>query len=247
MSILSNLFLSMFIRFRRALVVPQPRISTSKSPALFSSRSGLPASCLRLGFLCLALTGCHLFQPDTTTARHFILAPVPAAASPAPAGPPLAVGVGQIKLPGYLFESTLAVRQGTNEITYLPLALWAERLDVGIQRTLAADLAAQLPTDQIRLTAWQPSDVSAGVYVTIDQFDIDAHGHGALTAWWRIVSPDDRQLLRAGQCRLTRDGPPPGVDPQGAVATLSQLLSELTGQLAPALRAVAAPLPPKMF
>ena len=79
-----------------------------------------------------------------------------------------------MKLAAYLFNTSLAVRKGTNEIDYLPSALWAERLDTGLQRVLAANLATLLPTDQIRLSAWRSEDVSVEVYVAIERFDVDA-------------------------------------------------------------------------
>ena len=146
------------------------------------------------------------------------------------------MGVGQVKLPAYLFDTSLAVRKGTNEIEYLPSALWAERLDTGFQRVLAANLATLLPTDQIRLSAWQSEDVAAEVYVTIEQFDVDASGRGVLVAWWRILSPGGEKTLKAGESRLARQGPPPDADPSGAVATLSELVADLSRQLAQALK-----------
>ena len=132
--------------------------------------------------MCACLTGCSFLKPAQATARHFVLTPLPAA-EPAKVAPgALAVGVGQVKLPAYLFNTSLAVRKGTNEIEYLPSALWAERLDTGFQRVLAANLAIVLPTDQIRLSAWRSEDVAAEVYVTIEQFDVDASGRGVLVA-----------------------------------------------------------------
>ena len=114
--------------------------------------------------------------------------------------------------------------------------LWAERLDTGIQRVLAANLATLLPTDQIRLSAWRSEDVAAEVYVTIEQFDVDSSGHGVLVAWWRILSPGGEKTLKAGESRLTRQGPSPDADPSGAVATLSDLVADLSRQLAQALK-----------
>ena len=116
----------------------------------------------------------------------------------------MAVGVGPVKLAAYLFDTSLAVRKGTNEIDYLPSAFWAERLDTGLQRVLAANLSTLLPTDQIRLSAWQSTDVSVEVYVAIEQFDVDAGGAGVLAAWWRILSPGGEKTLKAGECRLAR-------------------------------------------
>jgi uncharacterized lipoprotein YmbA len=130
----------------------------------------------------------------------------------------------------------LAVRKGTNEIEYLHGIAWAERLDGGVQRTLAANLATLLPTDQIRLSAWQSADVSAEVYVAIDRLDVDAEGKGVIAAWWRVLSPGGDKTLKAGECRLSRPGPPPAADPSGAVATLSELVAELSRQIAQAVK-----------
>jgi len=146
------------------------------------------------------------------------------------------VGLGQVKLPAYLFNTSLAVRKGTNEVEYLESAIWAERLDAGFQRALAADLATVLPTDQVRLSAWRSEDVAAEVYVTLEQFDVDASGQGVLVAQWRVLSPGGEKVLKAGGSRLSRPGPPPDADASGAVATLSELVADLSRQLAQALK-----------
>ena len=160
-----------------------------------------------------------------------------AATAPAPvAANALAVGLGQVKLPAYLFDTSLAVRKGTNEVEYLPSALWAERLDTGFQRVLAANLAIILPTDRILLSVWQRDAVAAGIYVTLEQFDVDASGRGGLVARWHILSPGGERILKAGSSRLSRQGPPPDAGAAGAVATLSDLLADFSRQLAQALR-----------
>ena len=148
----------------------------------------------------------------------------------------LAVGVGPIKLPPYLFSTSLAVRKGTNEIDYLPWVLWSERLDKGIQRMLVANLSTLLAPDQIRLTAWRSDDVSAEVYVAIGRFDVDAGGQGVLVAWWRILSPGGEKTLKAGESRFARQGPSPDADPSGAVATLSELVADFSRELAQAIK-----------
>lgn len=84
--------------------------------------------------------------------RHFVLAPTtPTNPAAIPAGAP-ALGVGQVKIPAHLYTTSIAVRRGANEIEHLPLALWGERLDQGLQRVLAANLAAMVPTDNLRLS-----------------------------------------------------------------------------------------------
>ena len=195
-----------------------------------SARRGLSL----IGLLaCLCLTGCFGFlKPAASTARRFVLTPLAATNATARIPGTLAIGVGQVKLPAYLFDSSVAVRKGTNEIDYLPSVLWAERLDSGLQRVLAANLSALLPTDQVRLSGWRSDEVMAEVYVTIQQFDVDTKGHGELVAWWRVLSPGGEKLLKSGQTHLDRSGPLPDTDPSGAVTTLSQLAADFSHHLA---------------
>jgi uncharacterized lipoprotein YmbA len=182
------------------------------------------------------LTGCGILKPAESTARYFVLKPLPSNGPGPVAFNSVAVGLGQVKLPAYLFNTSLAISKGTNEIEYLPSAFWAERLDTGFQRVLAADLAAILPAEQVRLSSWQSEDVTAEVQVTVEQFDVDAKGQGVLVAQWRILSPGGEKILKAGGSRLSRQGPPPGTSPSGAVATLSELVADLSRQLAQSLR-----------
>ena len=140
-------------------------VSSSAVAAFYLIWLDLPV--LLLALRLRHLTGCSFLKPAKATARHFVLTPLPAAQPPGVAPGALAVGLGQVKLPAYLFETSLAVRKGTNEIEYLPSALWAERLDTGFQRVLAANLAILLPSEHIRLSAWKSEDVAAEVYVTI--------------------------------------------------------------------------------
>jgi uncharacterized lipoprotein YmbA len=185
----------------------------------------------------VSLTGCLSFlKPAKSTARHFVLTSLPVAEPAAATRGSVAVGMGPVKIATYLFNTSVAVRKGTNEIDYLPTSFWAERLDTGLQRVLAANLATLLPTDQIRLSAWQTADVSVEVYVAVEQFDVDARGQGTLVAWWRLLSPGGEKTLKAGQTRLTRQGPLPDADPAGAVATLSELAADLSRQLAQAVK-----------
>ena len=188
----------------------------------------------------IALSGCLGLKPARPSSRYFVLTSMPAAAPPTASTntPDKSIGVGLVKLPDYLFKDTMAVRKGANEVRYLLTTLWAERLGNGFQRVLAADLATAVPC-QVRFSAWRSQDVAASVYVAIDQFDVDEKGRGVLVAWWRVLSPNGEKVLRSGEFRATRDGPSAPVDPDGAVATLSGLVSDLAGEIAQALRETA--------
>jgi len=212
------------------------KLETSRPPSGRPCRISAWAGLLLALTACGSLTGCSFLKPARDTTRHFVLTPLPGA-GPAKVVPgALGVGVGQVKLPAYLLDTSLAVRKGTNEIEYLSPVVWAERLGPGIQRVLAANFATLLPTDQVRLSAWRSEDVAAEVYVTLEQFDVDASGRGVLVAWWRIASPGGEKTLKAGEARLSRQGPSPDASPSGVIATLSELIGDLSRQLAPAFQ-----------
>lgn len=191
---------------------------------------------------CAVLTGClNFLKPSRSNARHFVLAPLPAAEGAGAGRTNLAVGLGPVKLPAYLYSTSLAIRKNANEIAYQTLAVWAERLDSGIQRVLAANLAVLLPTERVRLAAWRPDDVAVELHVTIEQFDVDSTGRGVLVARWRVVASGGEVTLKTGESRLVRQGLAPEADPAIAVATLSELVADLGRQLAEAIGASAAP------
>jgi len=191
--------------------------------------------------LCATITGC--FSPHTVATRHFVLTAAPAAKT---ASTGLRLGVGVVKMPDYLLSSSLAVRKSADEVGYSETAVWAEPLDKGFGRVLAADLSTMIPTDQVRLGAWRVEDVELEVHVTVEQFDVDQAGKGTLVAWWRITAPGGAMVLKSGQARLTKDGQSPATSAQNIAATLSELVADLSRQLAQALKEtpVASPNSP---
>lgn len=201
-----------------------------------------------LSLVCLAiaglLSGGCLPKPNTLATRSYVLSPLsspPAATATAAAGP--AIGVGVVRMPAYLLKPSIAVRSDTNEIRYLESSLWAERLDTAFQRTLAADLAAQVPTERIRMGSWSGDEVDRAVYVSVDRLDVDAEGTGTLQAWWRLTTGNGDHVLRYGNPRLTEPGPPPAQHPEAIAVTLSRLTGRLAESIAEAIRASAADSP----
>lgn len=188
-----------------------------------------------LGAACVFAVGC-LPKPSTVATRSYVLSPFPAlppAGASAVRGP--AIGIGNIRMPGYLLKTSIAVRSGTNEITYLESSLWAERLDTSLQRTLAANLSGLLPTDQIRLSSWSRGDASRAVYVRVDRFDVDSQGTGTLAAWWRITPGSSDPTLMSGEFRSSLSGPAPSLRPDAVASTMSQLAGQLSETIAKAI------------
>ncbi len=194
-----------------------------------------PAAFFMTFMVCACATGCSFLRPAPDISRHFVLSPLPATEAANVTSGASDVGVVHVKIPAYLFNSSLAVRKGANEIVYPPGTLWAERLDTGIPRVLAADLSSLLPRDQIRLSVGPGDDAAKEIGVTIEQFDVSSTGQAVLVAKWRILSPGGEEMLRSGESRFSRSGPAPDTDPSGAVVTLSDLIADLSRQLAQAL------------
>jgi uncharacterized lipoprotein YmbA len=197
--------------------------------------------CLRLVGFCaagLCLVGCSLLNPPKgITSRSFVLTPIPGAAPSAQSGlTNTIVGIRPVRVPAYLFGKSFAMRQGSNEIVYLESAEWAEPLDTALQRVLASDLGALIPTDRVRLSLWGPDEVTVEVAVNVERFDMDSHGEGVLWAWWRVLSPGGENVLASGRFVTTRKGRPPTADPGQAAASMSGMAADLAQRLAEAIK-----------
>ena len=194
-----------------------------------------PAAFLMVLMVCACVTGCGFLKPAPDTSRHFVLTSLPPTETANLASGTSRVDVVHVKIQAYLFNSSLAVRKGSNEIVYPPDTLWAERLDTGIPRVLAADLSSLLPSEQIRVAIGSSEDVAREIGVTIEQFDVSTSGQAVLVARWRIFSPGGERILHSGESRFSRSGSAPDTDPSGAIGTLSDLIADLSRQLAQAL------------
>ena len=195
--------------------------------------------CLRVGnLLCAAgllLSGC-LLRHGGEPPRRFVLTPIPASGQVVTGIDPLSVGVRQVKMFPYLLPSSMVVRKSANEIDYLESALWAERLNQGFQRVLAADLAAVLPSDRVYLSAWERDQAAVRLAINVEQFDVDLQGRGTLIADWVVLAPDSEKPLTSGRAHVTRTGAAPRGNPETIATTLSVLAGEFSQELAQALR-----------
>lgn len=195
------------------------------------------AAFLMTSMVCVCVTGCSLLfvSPASDTSRRFVLTSLPSTETINVTPGTSRVDVVHVKIPAYLFNSSLAVRKGTNEIVYVPGTLWAERLNIGIPRVLAANLSSLLLSEQIRVAVGSSEETAREIGVTIEQFDVSPNGQAVLVAKWRIFCPGGERILHSGESRLSRSGPAPDADPSGAVGTLSELIVDLSRQLAQAL------------
>jgi uncharacterized lipoprotein YmbA len=190
-----------------------------------------------VALICVSMSGC-LLRPVTVTTRHFVLAPISTNESAHVMAAPLSVGIGLVKIPTYLMRDAIAVRNGSNEIEYLEDALWAERLDQSLQQTVALNLSKLLPSDKVYPTDWGHDQADLKVFISVQQFDVDTMGRGTLLANWRINALDNDTALKSDQTRIVVSGSSSRGHPEVIAATMSDLTTQLSRELAQAISAL---------
>ena len=120
--------------------------------AMNSPKPSPPAPLVRWALLCavLAVAGCNLVPPaleDPT--RYYVLSDSsPAAAAQGGAR----IGLGPVRLEGYLKRREMVVRTGANQVEFKDYRRWAEPLDAAITRVVRSSLLASAGVSQ----AWVP-------------------------------------------------------------------------------------------
>jgi uncharacterized lipoprotein YmbA len=183
-----------------------------------------------------AVPGCKSFKPVEDVIRYYVLSGPTTSATGAHSSQGPTIGLAPVNIPGYLQNTRIAVRTGTNEIYYSEQRQWAEHLAKGIQRVLASDLLTLLPSARVITSAWQNDDVKAEIHISIQRFELDETGEATLECEWRLLSPADGHVLHLDHALINKKGPPLGKNATAAVNTLSQTLAELSNQIAAALK-----------
>ena len=119
----------------------------------FPLRSGLLAA--GLGFAMFMQAGCSFLpEPKADPTRYYVLTG-PAFDEPGvrQVAGAFVVGLKSVQVAPYLNGKAMIVRNATNEIAYQEFARWAEPLDVGVGRMLAARLVG---SDKIKRVYPQP-------------------------------------------------------------------------------------------
>ncbi len=191
--------------------------------------------------LALATTGCVPLK-RTSQARFFhlsSLAQVPDGAT-APLGD--VVGVLPARLPSRLERSQLVTQVAPGELRIDEFLRWAEPLEVGVTRAISENLARLVPEHRVVSYPW-PSSTAARCRVAVEltSFGPSAGGEVQLEGRWALLPVASERPLSTRSLSLRR-GPlprgPAGADPNLVVQAMSELLADLSRQLAAALRSL---------
>jgi len=193
------------------------------------------AAWLAMSCLCavvLTAVGCGGRSAPT---RFYVLAPIAAAATAGSDGRPVSIGVGPVRLPGYIDRPQIVTRRVAEEIDLAEFDRWGEPLADGVPRTIADNLALLMPRERIALFPWLGSrSVQYQVVVDIARFDGPLGGAVVLDARWRIIGPDRADL---GERRFSASEPSGAATYPALVAAMSRSLGALSREIAAALEA----------
>ena len=185
-----------------------------------------------------ALAGCVSLK-RTPEARFFALRPVAELpASPIPSDPGGGiVGVLPVFLPGFLDRPQLVAWSGPGEVRIDEFLRWAEPLDASVQRVLAEDLEALLPSHRVITSPWARSTpLRCRVRVALVRFGPQPGGEVSLVGRFVLLSAQSERALLSRDVELRRD--PGQADTGHAVEAMSALVADLAAQIADAIGAL---------
>jgi uncharacterized lipoprotein YmbA len=190
-----------------------------------------------LGGLALA-AGC---LKRSKVSEMYVLEPMSARAAVSTSETPEAVvGVGRVTVPGWIDRPQVAGRSATGQIVVNEFARWGEPVARGVQRVVAENLAAVLPTRRIVMAPYSPNEVvQHRVDITLLEAARQADGSVLVEARWAILGPGSATLV---QRRSSHRAQPTAAGAAGAVTGTSEAIAGLSQEIAGALRGL--PLPP---
>lgn len=181
----------------------------------------------------LPWVGCLNLKPTSDPTRYFVLTATEQATEAEEqgvAGPDL--GIFPVALPSYARSPWIAMRTSDHEVRYAEFDRWAEPIEQGVQRVIAANLSSLLNADHLQLDVWKRDAVDLELRVGFNRFDLSTNGNVRLSAHWQITCPESGEILRSEHGQVTHDGVSDINDPSEAVAALSSALGELSREIA---------------
>ena len=190
----------------------------------------------------VSLSACPSFAPTPDRTRYFALTaqaePGGAAKNPGPGEAWL--GVGPIRIPGYLDREELVIRVAQNRFDVAQNDRWIEPLEESLSRVMAQNLYALLGSERIVRYPWPNNRrITHQVEVEIFRFEPTAEGEAHLSARWAINDAAARQALSAKASVFKR--PLKGQSREAAVDAMSELLADLSREIADAIRTAIGP------
>jgi uncharacterized protein len=189
---------------------------------------------------CLLFAGCTLLAPVPDRWRFFTLTALPPRAlDAAPPANGWACGVGPISLPAYLERLEFATRVSPSEVAYSQMDRWAEPLSANVAAVLLQNLSSLLPATPVVGYPWQVgAKVDYQIEIGLRQFECGSDDQCALAGRWLIKDTRTGRFVVTRESSLSRSAR--ASNGVAVAQALSDLLGELSEEIATALRALPA-------
>jgi uncharacterized lipoprotein YmbA len=176
--------------------------------------------------LCL-LSGCA----RSGQTRYYTLVALAPAASAAPTAERV-LGVGPVRVSRHLREGAMVRRTDAYQLRHCDFDLWAEPVEDGVPRVLAANLGQLTGTRRVARYPWRSAETpERQVAIDLEAFELAADGQAELRARWELRDAAGT-LLDSGTTTV-REPADGRVD--ALAAALSRALLGLSRDLAAAL------------
>jgi uncharacterized protein len=184
-----------------------------------------------LGLLALSFAGCGSFLPKSRPSRLFALSPISQSGDDPSDSRQISLGIGPIRLPGYLDRQEIMTRVAPNRFDPLEYDRWAEPLDENFTRVLTQNLSVLLRTDRIVAFPWQPQDRPRyRVEIRVLRFESNSAREAELSARWAVIDESGKAEPSFNESRLTRPVKENSID--ASVAALSETVADLSREIA---------------
>lgn len=145
------------------------------------------------------------------------------------------VGIKEIRISEYLNQSKILIRKNNSELHYAELHRWAEPLENGVARVLAANISILLNTGRVSVYPWRSSETPDWVVrITINRLDTSSNSVLNMVAHWRITSSINNADSIARTSRITVDVK--NLDYNQIVLAHSSAIAELSREISDAIK-----------
>src|SRR5262249_38862729 len=146
----------------------------------------------------------------------------------------LVLGLGPIRIAGYLDRPSLMTRIDQNRVQPSNTDLWAAPISQSVTSVLVEDLATLLAPRPIIVYPWySTANVACQVRVDIRRLERRSDGGVSFAAGWSVEEIGNDSSLRRGRTEV--DHPVAG-DADAVVGALSQALAQMTEEIALAVQ-----------
>ena len=177
----------------------------------------------------LLLAGCGTTAPT----RFYILNPLAdtGSSSPAVENEHISIALAPVKLPEHLNRPQIVTRQAGHQVSVDEFNRWAEPLDIGFTTILAENLSKLLDTDRVFITnRLKNTGFDYLLSVNVLRFHGWPGGEATLVCRWSLDKSGEP--TGSDPRRFTATRPVEGNDYPALVAALSQILADLSREIA---------------